>query len=113
MQMIKFFHYTLAFVLEICMLVAMGKWAYSFGEETWSKYALLVLIVGIAIALWAYFAAPKSPNRLNLKYRIIFKFILFAVTVWMLYDLGLDQYAWIFGLAALLSLCMEVYFKKP
>ncbi len=112
MQSIKFLHQTLAFLLELCMLAAMGRWAYLQGKTPWAKYSFAFLIIALTVVLWAYFAAPKSPNRLMLEYRIIFEFLLFGIACWMLYSTSLHKYAWIFGITVLVSLCLEFYFEK-
>lgn len=112
MQIIKTINQTVAFLLELGMLTAMGRWGFLQGKSTWSKYGIAVVLILTAISLWGYFAAPKSPNRLSLGYRIIFEFVLFMIATFMLHKAGNTNYSIAFGIIAVVNLSLEYYFAQ-
>lgn len=111
MQMLKTINQIVAFLLELGMLAAVGRWGYLQGKSSWAKYLIAILLIAVVVALWGYFAAPKSAHRLSLGYRIIFEFGLFMVATFMLYRSGYTNYALSFGLVAVLNLALEYYFE--
>lgn len=110
MQAIKIINQTVAFLLELGMLAAVGRWGYLQGKTTLSKYGIALFLVAVIVILWGYFAAPKSANRLSLAYRILFEFGLFMVTTFLLHKSGNTNYAIAFGTVAIINLCLEYYF---
>jgi hypothetical protein len=101
---------SLPFLLELGMLAAMGRWGYLQGKTTLSKYGIALPLIAVVVVLWSYFAAPKSHNRLNLGYKIIFDCILFLTAAIMLYKSGFTYYGILFGIIATLNLGFAYYF---
>lgn len=66
MQIIKIINQTVAFLLELGMLAAVGHWGYLQGKTTLSKYGIALFLISVIVILWGYFAAPKSVNQLSL-----------------------------------------------
>ena len=58
----------LAFVLELVMLVAFGYRAYFAAPGGWLSWLAALVIVAVAIGLWAIWGAPKSARRLKLRH---------------------------------------------
>lgn len=112
MQFIKIINQVTAFLLELGMLAAVGRWGYLQGKGLWSKYGFALLLIVVVVLLWGYFAAPKSANRLSLGYRIAFEFVLFMLSTFMLHKSGNTNYAVAFGLVAIVNLCYEYYFGE-
>lgn len=110
MQMLKSINQIVAFLLELGMLAAVGRWGYLQGKTTFSKYGIALLLVALIVVLWGYFAAPKSANRLSLGYRMIFEFGLFMITTFLLHKSGNTNYAIAFGTVSTINLCLEYYF---
>lgn len=57
---------TLAFVLELCALAALGYWGVRTGGGPVAKAALGVGTPLLAAVLWGLFAAPRAPVSLPL-----------------------------------------------
>ncbi len=112
MQIIKTINQTVAFLLELGMLTAIGRWGYLQGRTTLSKYGIALFLIAVIVILWGYFAAPKSPNRLSLGYRIIFEFVLFMIATFMLHKSGNTNYSIVFGIIAVVNLSLEYYFTQ-
>lgn len=112
MQFIKVMNQSVAFLLELGMLAAIGRWGYLQGKTAWLKYGIAILLIIIVIVLWGYFAAPKSAYRLSLGYRMIFELGLFMTSTAMLYKSQHVNWAWFFGLVAVANLSLEYYFGE-
>lgn len=112
MQMLKSINQIVAFLLELGMLAAVGRWGYLQGKTILSKYGIAFLLIAVIVILWGYFAAPKSANRLSLGYRMIFEFGLFILTTFLLQKSGNTNYAIVFGIIATLNLGLEYYFGE-
>lgn len=109
MQIIKILNQIIAFLLELGMLSAMGYWGYLQGKTKITQYFIAILLIATGIALWAYFAAPKSANRLSLEYRMVFELVLFLLSTWMIYKSGYTSFAIAFGIISLLNLVVEYF----
>ena len=70
-------HATVRFLLELGALVAFGYWAVRLTSGTFGL--VLGLAVPLVVAtLWAVFAAPKSPRRLDGRRRLAFEAAVFG-----------------------------------
>lgn len=76
----------IAFLLELCMIFSLGYCGFYSSSNGWLKLTLMLGLPIIVIALWWYFAAPKSSHRLANPYLIIFKLILYFSTALFLYE---------------------------
>lgn len=111
MKIVKIINQVTAFVLEICMVVALGFIGYQQGKSILLKYTLAVGLPLIAMVLWGYFAAPKSDYRLALLWRMIFKITLFSITSWLLYMSGYPIMALSFLIIVLLNELTAYFFE--
>jgi hypothetical protein len=69
----------LRFVLELCMLAALGYWGFQLDRDV-----LLRIVAGLgapllAIAVWGMFVAPKAVNQLADPARFFVELVLFAL----------------------------------
>lgn len=75
--MIKSINQAVVFIMELVMVYAFGYIGYKTGSDTFSKYALAILLTAICIFLWGIFAAPKSTRRLSMPYLGLFRCSMF------------------------------------
>ena len=54
---------TVAFLLELAALAALGYWGAVTGHGAWA-YALAALTPLVAAVIWGTFASPRAPARL-------------------------------------------------
>lgn len=102
MDLIRYFHMTLAFGLELSMLTAYGYWGYLQGKSTSLKYLFASLIVIAAIILWGLFAAPKANYRLSFYPRLFLELGMFLLAAFLLYQSGDTTLSfWMAGLSCL------------
>jgi hypothetical protein len=95
----------LAFAVELAMLAAFAVAGWSATPILWLRIVLAIALPGIAIAMWAVWAAPKAKKR-RLKPRplLLFKLIIFATATLAWWLAGQGFIAAIFGTLAAINL---------
>jgi hypothetical protein len=103
----------LAFAVELGMLAGFAFAGWAATPILWLRLVLAAALPGIAIAMWAVWAAPKAKKR-RLKPRplLTFKLVIFgfATLAWWLAGMGLI--AAIFGVLAAINLAGIAAFKQ-
>ncbi|MGH7434055.1 MAG: YrdB family protein [Polyangiaceae bacterium] len=100
---------TIAFVLELIMLFALGWWGAKTGS-TWAVSALLAAGAPLAAAiLWGLFAAPKARIRLPMAGVLAVKAAAFGAAVAASYALGLHAYAGLFAAVSLVNTALAAF----
>lgn len=69
----------LKFVLELCMLAALAYWGAQAGGSTAGDVVLAIAAPLAAAAVWARYAAPRSPRRLPRARRVALESCVFAI----------------------------------
>jgi hypothetical protein len=103
----------LAFAVEMAMLAGFAFAGWAATPILWLRIVLVVALPGIAILMWAVWAAPKAKKRrLKPGPLLVFKVIIFgfATLAWWLAGMGLI--AAIFGTLAAINLAGIVVFKQ-
>ena len=93
------------FFIELIMLGTFACVGFQKGNSILIKYLLSIILPVSVILLWGYFAAPKSPNRLEMPYLVIFRLVLFLSTSYLLYKLNQVNVAFV---VALLSISTQI-----
>jgi hypothetical protein len=96
MQLLRFTHLLVAFLLELVMIGVFARWGFSLGKDTIWKYVIAIAMALLVIVLWGIFAAPKSQYRLSFTPRIVFGTVLFCITAFLMYTLGYERWAMVF-----------------
>ena len=86
--MIKTINQIVVFFLEIIMLIVFGYFAFTTKWSFILKLLSSIFMVTTAIALWAFFAAPKSGHRLKMPYLAIFRAGMFLLAALLLFLSG-------------------------
>jgi hypothetical protein len=85
MEAIKTTNLGLRFLLELCMLAALGYWGFQVSKGTLMKIGLGIGAPLIAAVLWGLFEAPNSSMRLQGAPQLILEVAIFAVAAAALY----------------------------
>ena len=94
---------TLAFLLELLMLLALGWWGAKTGS-TWASAVLLGAGAPIAAAIaWGLFAAPKARVRLPLAGVLAVKALAFGSAAGAVYALGMQTAAGAFAVVSFVN----------
>lgn len=108
----QFLYHLLAFLSELAMLAALGYWGFHGDKKWFEKYGLGFGLPLLAIAVWAYWAAPKSTTRLDQPYLFLLKCALFGSAVYALYRSGYPVMAALFAVVALGTAVLEFFGVK-
>jgi len=112
MEFIKSINVGLRFILEICVLVAVGYWGFKSGTGT-----VLKMVVGIGLPLllafiWASFGAPGAGRQLQGGWRILLEVVIFGSGVVALFAAGKPYLAWVFGLVIVVNRVLMFVWKQ-
>jgi Protein of unknown function (DUF2568) len=82
---IKNANLVLAFLLELCVLVALAFWGFSTGSGMLIKIVLGIGAPVLAMIVWGLFGAPKGPWHLNGIWYLLLKIVFFGSAAVALY----------------------------
>ncbi len=97
----KAFVMTIAFLLEIAMLLALGYWGFCNHHGVLMKCLFGIGSPAAVGVLWGVFLAPKSNRRLPTVYRIVISLAFFLLSDVLLYQTGQTTYAIVLAITAL------------
>jgi hypothetical protein len=106
MDLLKLLNLALAFALELVMLAAFGIFAFAVLPDSWWRFVLATAQIGVAIVLWARWAAPKSATRLPMPRRALFKVVMLESGAIALALAGEPVGAAVVGAAVILNLTL-------
>ena len=90
METIKSAAAVLRFVLELCLVAAVGYFGFTFpGASAW---ILGLGLPAIVIAVWGMFVSPKAPRHLADRTRLVVELVLFVLGMGALAAVG--QWPW-------------------
>jgi hypothetical protein len=81
MLVLKGLNLALAFILELCMLAALGYWGFNTSDSTVLRLLLGFGVPLVVILIWARFLAPRSEKRLRGMAYLGLKTLIFGVAV--------------------------------
>lgn len=103
----------LAFVLELGMLAAFCYAGWVGPKVLWLKFVLAIGLPGIAIVLWAVWAAPAArKRRLKMPGLMIFKIAIFAAATIAWWLAGQAFIGWIFAVMVAINLLGMLAFRQ-
>lgn len=108
MAIVVVINQTLAFSLELALLVAFAMYGYQVTGHTVLRWVLAVAIVAAAIALWGRFAAPNSTARLHMPALLAFKIAMFCAGAGAFLGAGRPVVAIIFAVFVAVHLSLAV-----
>ena len=112
MTALKYANLALSFLLELCILAALGYWGLQTGQTTLLKILLGIGLPLLAAVLWGLFAAPKASRRLKGLALLLFKIAVFGLAIIALAAAGQPSLAGIFALAVVVNLTLGVIWRQ-
>jgi hypothetical protein len=93
----------LAFLLELCVLVALGYWGLQTGQGLIAKIGLAIGAPVAAVVFWALFGAPKAVWALPGPWHLIVAVVFFGAAAVALFAAGQRQLAVAFALVVVIN----------
>jgi uncharacterized protein DUF2568 len=103
MDIIKSANLALRFLLELCVLAALGYWGFSVGRGTLARWGLGIGVPLLAAVIWGVFLVPNSSTRLRGPLQIVLEVILFGFAAAGRYVAGRPTLAWVFALVVVIN----------
>ena len=103
LQIIKVINLSVAFLLEIAMLISFGYFGYDYPQNWLTKYFFMIALPLAVAVLWGYFAAPKSKNRLRKIPRTVFALVLYGASIFLLSLTGKITLAAVFAIIVVVN----------
>ena len=112
MSLLKMLNLLVRFLLELCMLAAVGYWGFKTQSE-WLMKILLGIGSPILIAvLWGMFLAPRAVRPLSGASFLTLELTLFASGALALFASGKPTLGWIYALAVLVNKILLTTLKQ-
>jgi Protein of unknown function (DUF2568) len=112
MNALKMANLTLAFLLELCALVAFAWWGYQTGQGTLAKIALAVGAPLAAAVFWGLFVAPRAVIPTPPAVKFTLALVVFALATVALYVTGQQTLAVIFAALTLLNRMLILVWRQ-
>ncbi len=108
MDIIKAGNLAVRFLLELCILVALGYWGFHTARGMLGQIALGLGVPLLVAILWGMFLAPASSMRLAGPLYLILEVAIFGAAAAALSATGHPALAWTFVLIAVLNKVLMV-----
>ncbi|MDQ2904863.1 MAG: YrdB family protein [Chloroflexota bacterium] len=108
LTILKNVNLTLSFLLELCVLVALGYWGFQIGQGTITKIGLGIGAPVLAVVVWALFGAPRSARRLQGPWLLLLRVVFFGSAAVALFSAGQQVLGIAFALVFALN-CALIY----
>ncbi len=107
MEILKTINLALAFLLELCMLAALGYWGFTLDQGLAVRVGTGLGVPILAAVIWGVWVAPRASNRLPGPLHLIVELIIFSLAIAALYAAGRPRLALAFGLVYVLNVVLR------
>ena len=112
MDAIKLLNLLVRFLLELCLLAALGYWGFTTHSSWLLKILFGVGVPLLAAVLWVVFIAPKSTHRLSrLPYLAVESALLGSGAV-ALFASGKPNMGWIYAILVVVNKVLLVVWRQ-
>lgn len=112
MDALKMLNLAVRFLLELCMLAAVGYWGFKT-QPTWVLKILLGIGLPVLIAvLWGTFLAPHATRPLKGASFLTLELILFSTGAFALFASGKPTLGWIYTLVLIVNKVLLIVWKQ-
>ena len=88
MEGIKTANVVLRFLLELCILAALGYWGFQTGQSLLAKIGLGIGVPILAAVVWGLLGAPGAPWQLHDLWHLVLEVVLFGAAAVALFASG-------------------------
>ena len=112
MAVLKTINLALAFLLELCMLAALGYWGFTLDQGLAMRAGAGLGLPILAAVIWGMWMAPRAPNRLPEPWHLIAELIMFGLAIAALYAAGRPRLALAFGLIYAINVALRYVWRQ-
>jgi len=107
MEALKNINLALAFLLELCMLAALGYWGFTLDQGLAVRVGVGLGVPILAAVVWGIWMAPKAARPLPEPWHILLELVIFGLAIAALYAAGRPRLALIFGIVYVINLALR------
>jgi len=112
MDVLKLLNLALRFLLELCMLAAVGYWGFN-SQPNWVLKILLGIGLPLLIAiLWGTFLAPKATHPLRGASFLTLELVLFSLGALALFAADKPVLGWVYIFALIINKILLFVWKQ-
>lgn len=111
MEILKGANLALAFLWELCLLVAFGYWGFVTGDALWLKLLLGIGLPVLVAVVWGLFMAPKAARRLSRPWHEVAEVALFGLGALALFAAGQPTLAILFAVVFAINFVLRLVWK--
>src|SRR5690242_11237785 len=112
MLILKNVNLALAFLLELCMLAALGYWGFTLDQGLAVRAGAGLGAPIVAAVIWGMWMAPRAARRLPDQQHLVVELIMFGVAIAALGAAGRPQLAVAFGLVYALNILLRYVWRQ-
>ena len=112
MIVLKGANLALAFLLELCLLAALGYWGFRVGQGMLGKWALGLGAPLLLAVVWGAFMAPKAWRPLPGMAHLLGAIVLFGLGVAALFVAGQPRLAGIFAVVVVINQALLLLWRQ-
>ena len=110
--MLRSLNAALMFLLELGMLAGFGAYGLASGKPSGARWVLGLGLPLVAVALWSYWAAPRSTHRLAGASLVAFRLVLFELAALAVQRAVSTRLGICFAVVALLNQALALIWKQ-
>src|SRR3982751_6211366 len=107
MELLKNINLALAFLLELCMLAALGYWGYTLNQGLAIRVIAGLGLPILAAVVWGVFLAPRASIPLSPLPHFLLEVVIFGLAIAALYAAGWPRLALAFGIVYIINLMLR------
>ena len=112
MEGLKLLNITVRFLLELCLLAAVGYWGFAT-QATWPVKLLLGIGLPVLVAvLWGLFVAPKAVYPLTGLAHTVLEVVLLALGAAALFTSNATTLGWVYAVVLLGNEILLIAWKQ-
>jgi hypothetical protein len=112
MQILKVLNLLVRFLLELCMLAAVGYWGFQTGSGWGLKIMLGIGLPVLLIVIWSLFVAPKAVYPVRGSLHIVLSLILLGSGAVALFASGKATLGWIYAIVLIVNQGLLMVWKQ-
>ena len=103
LELIKGANLALRFLLELCVLAALGYWGFKIGSASIGKIALGIGAPLVVAVVWGVFVSPNAAVALPWPVHLLLELVIFGLAAAALYAAERPTLGWVLALVFVIN----------
>jgi hypothetical protein len=112
MELLKNINLALAFLLELCMLAALGYWGFTLDQGLAIRAIAGLGAPIVAAVIWGIWMAPQASRPLSPLPHFLLEVVIFGLAIAALYLAGRPRLALAFGIVYAINVMLRYVWRQ-